>query len=94
MVLIEYLKEVYNKEYYEKDDRILICIRGKTSEPDDYDVNDFMIYEASAICNTSAGELRVTDIIDYIHENILHVFEVLGVTGNTYTYIVIDRESV
>lgn len=89
MVLIEYLKEIYNKEYYGKDDRILICIRGKTSEP-----NDFMIYEASAICNTTAGELRVTDIIDYIYENVLHVFEVLGVTGNTYTYIVIDRESV
>lgn len=94
MTLIEYLKDIYNKESYAKDDRILICIRDKTSEPDDYDVNDFMIYEVSAICNTTAGELRVTDIIDYIYENILQVFEVLGVTGNTYTYIVINRESV
>lgn len=93
MTLIEVLREIYNDEYYDPEDRIIICTKHRLSETEKTK-SPVIFKDAEAIVNAQAGELSVTEIIDYIFIHVSHQFNVKGYAGKWFFYIILDRESV
>lgn len=93
MTLIEVLREIYNDEYYDPDDRIVICTKYRLSDTEKQK-HPVTFKDAEAIVNAQAGELSLTEIIDLIFEPVTHQFNVKGSTGKWFFYIILDRESV
>lgn len=93
MTLIEVLREIYNDEYYDPEDRIVICTKYRLSETEKTK-SPVTFKDAEAVVNAQAKELSITDIIDFIFIHVSHQFNVRGSTGKWFFYIILDRESV
>lgn len=92
MLLIELLKEIYSAEYYDPEDRIVICTRYRLTECEKQR-HPVTFKDAEAKINASCKELTVSDVIDYLHIEVTHQFNVLTVNGVVFNYLVLDRES-